>query len=77
MTDALILKLVALLDGEERAVEVITKNGYEIFRVDPLFFEGKTYRLVVTLPPPSREESDFLGIINAFRVHHRKAGRRE
>lgn len=74
MTDDLILQLVGLLDGEERAVEMVTASGYEVFRVEPVFLEGKAYRLVVTLPPRG---SDFLGVINAFRVHQRKRRAKE
>ncbi len=76
ITDALILKLVRLLDGEEREVEAVTPSGYEVFRVDPIYWEDKTYRLVITLPPPNRG-SDYLGVINAFRVHVRRRTRRD
>ena len=70
ITDSLILKLVSLLDGEEREVEAVTAIGYEVFRVDPIYCDGKTYRLVITLPPDrDRGGSDYLGVINAFRVH--------
>ena len=75
--DDLILELVKLLDGEERVAEAVASGGFEIFRVDPVFYNGKTYRLVLTVPPKSLGDSDYLGVINAFRVHERKRRQRE
>ncbi len=78
ITDALILKLIQLLDGEEREVEAVTATGFEVFRVEPVYWDGKVYRLVITLPPcRGRENSDYLGVINAFRVHDRRRARKE
>lgn len=77
ITDSLILSLVKLLDGEEREIETVTSSGFEIFRVDPVYFGGKAYRLVLTLPPCDQENSDYLGVINVFRVHGRKRNRKE
>ena len=71
--DAVILGLVRLLDWTEYPVEAQTKSGFEIFRIEPLVFEGKSYRLIVTLPPLNGEhETDYLGVVNAFRIRIRK-----
>lgn len=75
--DVLILELLKLLDGEERGVESVTAKGFEIFRVDPVFYGDKAYRLVLTLPPKNREDSDYLGVINVFRIHERKRKQKE
>lgn len=77
MADQLILELIALLDGQEREIEAVTPSGFEIFRVDPVFWKDRVYRLVLTLPPVNRDGSDYLGVINAFRVHNRKRNRKE
>lgn len=72
MTDDLILDLVRLLDGEVREAEAVTAFGYEVIRVDPIFLDGKAYRLIVALPPKNGEDADCLGVINAFRVNDRR-----
>jgi hypothetical protein len=75
--DDLILTLVKIINGEERIAEAVAAGGFEIFRIDPVFYNDKTYRLVLTLPPKSQDNADYLGVINAFRVHERKRKQRK
>ena len=75
--DQLILDLLKLLDGEERLIEAITRSGFEIVRISPLYWEVRAYRLILTLPPIDQEEADYLGVINVFRIHERKRRMKE
>jgi hypothetical protein len=68
ITDALILDLLRLLNGEERHAEAVTKDGFEVFKVDPIHLNGKVYRLILTLPPARAKDADYVGVVNAFRV---------
>ncbi len=72
MSDELILKLIRSLDGYEVAPETVTVRGYEIVRIDPVYWEKRAYRLILTLPPEGQDDSDCLGVINAHRVNVRK-----
>jgi hypothetical protein len=71
ISDDLILELVKLLDGGRRVVEAVTREGFEIICDEPIYWDGKAYRLILTLPPKNRLDLDYLGVINAHRVHER------
>ncbi len=63
MNDALIIELVKTLNGKIYLHEYITIQGWEIYTLDPLVFNKKSYRLVWCLSP----EENYIGVINAFR----------
>jgi len=62
INDFLILRLVALLDGNEYP-EDGRKGSWAFFSLDPIELMGRHYRLVWCL----RDEEEFLGVINSFR----------
>jgi hypothetical protein len=64
MTDKMILNLVKELSGQDFPIE-ITKGDYEYIRVEPVFYDSKPYRLILLLCAVS----DFVGVVNAFRVN--------
>lgn len=54
-------------------MNALTQSGFEIYRIDSVALNEKTYRLIVTLPPLDADRSDdYLGVINAFRVSRPK-----
>lgn len=63
MTDALVLKLLKAIDGEHFPVQAVRPDGHRILKADPVFFNGKSHRLIMTFHP----DADYLGVINAFR----------
>ena len=63
MSDALILELVKLLDGESGHIES-SDLEFEYFKKDPLFYMEKPYRLVFLL----NKFDSYIGVVNAFRV---------
>ena len=63
MSDDLILELVKTLDGR-RFDPVSWQGEFEFFKIQPVLWKGKPYRLILTLC----QSDDFLGVINAFRV---------
>lgn len=69
VTDLIIINLVQALDEEEFLIEEI-RGKFQYFVVEPIFFKGAPYRLVLVLCI----FDDYLGVINAFRV---KRGRYE
>ena len=63
ISDELILKLVATLNGGEFDIEM-KKGVFEYFVVEPVFYEFKVYRLVLLLCI----HDNIIDVINAFRV---------
>ena len=64
VNDEIILHLIRThLDGGIFPVDGVGTQGHEYFTTEPLFYEGKPYRLVWLLPP----EGDSLGVVNCFR----------
>ena len=63
MSDDLILELVKSINEEIFEIESET-NGFQYFRVEPVMYEDKPYRLILLL----YIHDDFLGVVNAFRV---------
>ncbi len=63
VNDALILEMVKTLNGRTYEHEKIVPSGWEIYVVDPLYLEGKSYRLIWCSHPGE----DCIGVINAFR----------
>lgn len=61
--DELILNLVQIIDGARLEPET-TKGEFEYYKIDPLYFLDKPYRLIFLLCI----SDDYLGVINAFRV---------
>lgn len=70
MTDALMIDLIKNLAGQDFRPELVRPSGFSIFVTEPLWFEGKPYRLVWTTHP----DKDYIGVINAFR---RRYGKKE
>lgn len=69
VSDGLILDLINhSLDGCEFEYVSRTPDGHEYFTVEPIYFDGKPYRLVWVLFPMSAS----LGVINCFRRPHGK-----
>lgn len=66
LNDQKILEMVKTLDGQNFPIETV-RGGYEFFRVEPVYFGEKPYRLVLVL----YLSDDFLGVVNAFRVNWR------
>ena len=75
MSDALILELVKLLDGESGHIESSDLDldldldlefefEFEYFKKDPLFYMERPYRLVFLL----NKFDSYIGVVNAFRV---------
>ncbi|MCM2279989.1 MAG: hypothetical protein NDJ89_18100 [Oligoflexia bacterium] len=69
ITDEVILKLLGLLDDEVYDPEGIADTGFEYYRTEPLFLDGKPYRLVWLLHP----EESYLGVVNCFRRRYGKS----
>ena len=63
MNDKIILTLVQHLDGRELEPSGIDADGFEYFATEPMYFEGKPYRLVWLVDP----EDTYIGIVNCFR----------
>ena len=64
VNDEIILHLIRThLDGGTFPVDGVGDQGHKYYTTEPLFFEGKPYRLVWLLPP----EGDSLGVVNCFR----------
>ena len=69
INDEIILTLVStFLDGGTFPVDGRGVEGHEYFTTEPLFYEGKPYRLIWLLPP----EGDSLGVVNCFRRSYGK-----
>lgn len=64
INDELIIDLVKTLDGESFPVES-RKGEFEFFKVEPVIWDNKPYRVVLVLSI----QDDFVGVINAFRVN--------
>lgn len=62
ISDDLILKLVAQLDGKEFRPDE-REGEWEFFMLDQIEFEEKLYRLVWCM----KDQSLFIGVINCFR----------
>ena len=63
LDDKLILDLVAQLDQGNFPIESRLEE-FEYFRVEPVHWDKKVYRLVLVLCI----HADYLGVVNAFRV---------
>jgi hypothetical protein len=63
MNDALIVELVKKLSGLSFVPEAKDSSGFEYFKTEPLWHEGKAYRLVWLTHP----DESFIGVRNAFR----------
>ncbi len=63
ISDELILNLIQTINGARLEPETI-RDGFEYYKVDPLYFLEKPYRLIFLLCIGD----DYLGVINAFRV---------
>ena len=63
ITDELILSLIDVINGERLDPESV-KGEFEYYKVDPLYYLDKPYRLIFLLCL----SDDYLGVINAFRV---------
>ena len=64
ITDALVIDLIKSLATQgDFQPEIIKPSGFSIFVTDPLWFNGKPYRLIWTTHP----HKDYIGVINAFR----------
>ena len=68
VTDEVILDLVKEVAKTPQVAEKVTSNGFEIYVTEPVYREGKPYRLVWTTHP----NEDYVGVINAFRRKHAK-----
>lgn len=68
MNDKIILALVRQLEGMEFPVAGTDAEGFEYYKTDPLFLDGKPYRLVWLTHPKER----FIGVRNAFRRSYGK-----
>ena len=60
--DALILRLVSILDGKEFQPDERV-GEWQFFMVDRIKYRGKQYRLVWCM----RDDASLLGVINCFR----------
>lgn len=67
LTDPAILEMVKQLDNQVFPIEEI-HGGFQYFRVEPVYHDGKPHRLVLLLCI----SDDFLGVVNAFRVPRRQ-----
>ncbi len=65
INDELILELVKSLDGGNFPIEDEDELGFQYFRVEPVMYKEKAYRVVLVL----YIHDDFLGVVNAFRVN--------
>ncbi len=63
MNDSLILDLVRTLNGRRIESDHASASKWEFYCMDPLYFGGKTYRLIWCLHP----DESYVGVINAFR----------
>lgn len=61
--DHLILNLVKALSGQ-RHQPISRQEDSEFFKIEPVRWQGKCYRLIVTIC----DGEAFIGVINAFRV---------
>lgn len=64
MTDKLILELVKKLSGLSYRAEIKDAAGFEYFKTEPLWFEGKAYRMIWL----THVEESYVGVRNAFRT---------
>lgn len=67
LNDMAIMEMVKQLNGQNFPVEE-THGEFQYFRVEPVYHEGRPYRLILLLCITD----DFLGVVNAFRVARRK-----
>lgn len=67
MNDDLIIELIKTIDNGIFPIEN-EKDGFEYFKVEPVEFEDRPYRLVLLM----YVYEDFLGVINAFRVRRKQ-----
>ncbi len=63
MSDELIVALVTTLSGLSFLKEATDAAGFEYFKTEPLWYQGRAYRLVWLTHP----EEAFVGVRNAFR----------
>lgn len=63
MNDEIILTLVQNLDDRELEPDKIDTDGFEYFATEPMFYQGKPYRLIWLIDP----EDSYIGVINCFR----------
>lgn len=67
LNDVAIMEMVGQLNGQNFPIEE-THGEFQYFRVEPVYHDGKPYRLILLLSVAD----DFLGVVNAFRVARRK-----
>lgn len=63
VTDEIILNLISQISGRNFEIEN-EDNGFQYFRVEPIFHNKAPYRLILLLCITD----DYLGVVNAFRV---------
>lgn len=64
VNDEIILHVIRThLDGGTFPVDDVGEQGHMYFTTEPVYYEGKPYRLVWLLPP----EGDSMGVVNCFR----------
>jgi hypothetical protein len=69
INDEIILDLIRIhLDGGIFPVDEVGKDGHEYFTTEPLYHQGKPFRLVWLLPA----DGDQLGVVNCFRRSYGK-----
>ena len=66
MNDQIIIGLVSSLNHRFHPIAT-TRDNFKFLVVDPLWWKGKPYRLILTYC-----EDDFLGVVNAFRVKEKE-----
>lgn len=66
--DELILELVKTLHLGRFDCEGLDPEGFEYFKTDPVWYQGKPYRLVWLTHPDHR----FIGVLTAFRRRYGK-----
>jgi hypothetical protein len=64
VNDEIILELIKTLDPDDGYTISKQIHQFQYFRVEPLFYRGKSYRLILMFDV----NEDYLGVINAFRV---------
>ena len=70
ISDELILGMLELVIHESKhdPESDADENGFQYFRIEPVEFQGKPYRLILM----TCKGEDFLGVVNAFRVESKK-----
>lgn len=62
VNDGIILQLVDQLDGQFFRPDEV-KDGFEYFKYDPAYLQGKTYQLVWL----RQKDCIYIGVVNCFR----------